>query len=145
MKQKQKLVREFDMPVNQEVLLMFALSENMKNQPAARHIIAQYVFGAAELLYSEQIFFDAPLISNKGSVNIYTIDSEESYEWYLTRLLDGELSFDINDIEYYMSRGNVNKKYSTIIMITDDKVITEDYEQMGVTHIVADMEQNRKQ
>lgn len=143
LKQKQKLVREFDMPVNQEVIVLFALSEKVKNQPQARHVLAQYVLGVVELLYSEQIFFDGVLINNKGITNKYTIDSEEAYEWYMLRMLDGELSFDINDVESYMLRADVSKKYSTIIMITDSEIVTEDYEQMGVTHIVADIEKNR--
>lgn len=138
LKQKQKLVREFDMPVNQEVLILFALSEKKKNQPEARHELAKSLLGVAELLYNEQIFYDGTLISNRGVSHKYTVDSEEAYEWYILRVLDGELSFSLSELEAYMARHQVEKKYSTIIMITDKDVISEDYEQMGVTHIVAD-------
>lgn len=137
LKQKQKLVREFDMPVNQEVLVLFGLSEEKKDRPEARHELARSVLGVAELLYQEQIFFDGTLIRNNLVSQKYTIDSEEAYEWYMLRFLDGELSFSLTELEAYMIRHQVEKKYSTIIMITDNDVVSEDYEQMGVTHIVA--------
>ena len=141
LKHKQKLVREYDMPVNQEVIVLFALSDELKDLPMARHILARYVLGAVELLYNEQIFFDGVLIGNNGVRRKYTIDSEEAYEWYVLRLLDGELSFAISELDDYIVRESVEKKYSTIIMITDDRIITEEYEHMGVTHIVANIEE----
>ncbi len=115
-----KMIRELDMPANQDTILFLAISPEELNNPAMRDRVARGMIGVSEELLQEQMNHDAVLFSEEGNVlGTYSIEGAETRDWCEHILLDGDISFDSKNILHYIHNHNVFGKYSSVIVISD--------------------------
>lgn len=118
-----KVVRELDMPANQDIILLFALSPVNQPDPAWRDRIARTVVGVIEELLQVQMNLDAVLFAeNETRLGTYSIEGNESKEWYEHILLDGDISFDPKCVDRYIQNHHILGRYSSVILVTDGEL-----------------------
>lgn len=118
-----KVVRELDMPANQDIILFFALSPANQSDPAWRDRVARAVIGVIEELLQVQMNLDAVLFAeNETRLGTYSIEGNESKEWYEHILLDGDISFDPKCVDRYIQNHHVLGRYSSVILVTDGEL-----------------------
>jgi hypothetical protein len=116
-----KVVKELDMPASQDVILLMALSHEQAAQERLRHLVAQTVLNISQELLQEQIFYDAVLIRDKGaSHSLYTIQEQKTRDWYEQLLLDGNMEWEQDYVEQYITYHHVLGKYARVILVTDE-------------------------
>nr|MBP3599330.1 DUF58 domain-containing protein [Eubacterium sp.] len=132
-----KVIRELDMPANQDTIVFLAISPEELDNPAMRDRVARAMLGVSEELLQEQINHDAVLFSEEGNVRgTYSIEGPETRDWCEHILLDGDISFDSKNMLHYIHNHNVLGKYSAVIVVADAKLeIGEEYP--NVIQIVA--------
>lgn len=115
-----KVVKELDMPANQDVILLMALSPDHVEKEEWRHRVAQTTLNLSELLLQEQIFYDAVLIRDGGAApSTYTIQEQKTRDWYEQLLLDGNIELGQEYAEQYIIGHQVLGKYASVILVTD--------------------------
>lgn len=116
-----KVVRELDMPTNQDIILFFALSQTAQDDPECRDLTAKTVMGVIAELLQEQMNLDAVLFSEQGvRLGVYSIEGTESSEWYEHILLDGDISFEYAPVDQYIHNHHVMGKYSVVVLVSDE-------------------------
>ena len=119
-KWKKKMVRELDMPSNQDTLLVFGIH----GEPTGDLIntMAEYVLSLSKNLLLEDIHHDAVLLDKDGRLlRLYSVDGEETFGSFEKRFLEGSLSLTAEDINAYMTRHESVWRYSTIIYVSDEQ------------------------
>lgn len=134
-KWKRKMVRELNMPSEQDTLLVFGLFGERTGENINR--LAEYVLSLSHSLLLEDIHHDALLLDKKGHlIRMYSIDGEESYGGFEKRLLNGGISILGEDVNAYIMRHESVKKYASLIYVADDKPEDiEDTESLIYMHI----------
>lgn len=116
-----KVVRELDMPTNQDIILFFALSQAVQDDPECRDKAVQTVMGVITELLQEQMNLDAVLFSEQGvRLGVYSIEGTDSSEWYEHILLDGDISFEYGCVDHYIHNHHVMSKYSVVVLVSDE-------------------------
>lgn len=119
-KMGRKVVRELDMPANQEVILFGVISEQNQENPEMRNRVARTMLGISSELLDAQMAHDAVLFSESGNVlGRYSIEGTQSRDWFEHVLLDGDINFEDRLVDQYMVRHNVAGKYASILIVTD--------------------------
>ncbi len=130
-KWKKKMVRELDMPSNQDTLLVFALQGETDGE--AVHRLVEYVLSVSQGLLQENIHHDALLLNSDGSlIRIYSIEGEESYGAFEKRILNGGIALAGEEVNSYLARHESVWRYSSILYISE----TEPPEFEGVDGIL---------
>lgn len=118
-----KMVRELDMPANQDTILFMAMNSEEAENPLTRHRVVSTGVAVSEELLCEQKTHDAVLFSEEGNtLGTYSIEGREAKDWWEHILLDGNVSFEQKNMEQYIQRHNVLSKYATVIVVTDEKM-----------------------
>lgn len=128
-----KVVRELDMPANQDVILLMALSPARAQEGEWRHRVAQTALNLSQLLLQEQIFYDAVLLRDGGNApGLYTIQEQKARDWYEQLLLDGDIEMGQEHAEQYIAYHQVLAKYASVILVTDPELAGwyEEYAQV---------------
>lgn len=130
-----KMVKELDMPANQEVLLVLALSEEAIEQEEMLHKLVQKAWNVSDYLLQEQVFFDTVLMLDGGATSKeYSIQEHKAKEWYQMQLLEGNHDFQQEYIDSYMYYHSVFDRYASVLMITDEKLGEWHQEEPQVLH-----------
>ncbi len=131
-KMGKKMIRELDMPANQDTILFLAISPDELDNPKMRDRVARAMLGVSEELLQEQINHDAVLFSEEGNVRgTYSIEGPETRDWCEHILLDGDISFDPKNMLHYIHNHNVLGKYSAVVVVADAQLdIGEEYPNM---------------
>lgn len=118
-----KVVRELDMPANQDIILFFALSQEHRQNPASRDGIVRAVISVIEELLQSQMNLDAVLFAeNETRLGTYSIEGNESKEWYEHILLDGDISFDPKCVDRYIQNHHILGRYASVIVVADKEL-----------------------
>ncbi len=119
-KMGRKVVRELDMPANQEIILFAVISAENQENGEVRNRVARTLLGISSELLAAQMGHDAVLFSESGNVlGRYSIEGAESRDWFEHILLDGDISFEESLVDQYILRHNVAGKYASILIVTD--------------------------
>lgn len=119
-KWKKKMVRELDMPSNQDTLLVFGLFGDTRGEDTNR--LAEYVLSLSRSLLDEDIHHDAVLLDKEGKlIRVYSIEGEESYGGFEKRFLNGGISVSGEDVNAYVMRHESIWRYSTMIYVSNEK------------------------
>lgn len=115
-----KVVRELDTPANQEIMLLFALSEENIDKPEYRDAIVQRISSISHELLESDKMFDGVIFEKEGMTHSrYSVEEIYTRELYERTILDGNISFMQSPVDDYMIHHNVLHKYSSVILITD--------------------------
>lgn len=119
-KWKKKMVRELDMPSNQDTLLVFGLFGDRNGENVNR--LAEYVLALSHSLLREDIHHDALLLDKEGRlIRVCCIDGEESYGSFEKRLLNGGISVSGEDVNSYVMQHESMWRYSSMIYVGDER------------------------
>lgn len=119
-KMNEKMVRELDTPVNQDIIVFIALSEKMREDPVLRDRLAETACGLSQGLLEDQKLHDALLFRySNGAVMKYNIEGKYQQDLYERSILEGDLSFSTEDVENYIKNHAVIHKYSFVMLVTD--------------------------
>lgn len=122
-KMGKKMIRELDMPANQDTILFLVISSEELENPWIRNNVASTGIRASTEFLMEQIHHDALLFSEEGNIlGKYSIEGQETKDWYEHILLDGNISFDQKYVDYYIQNNNVMGKYSSVVVVSDSKL-----------------------
>lgn len=125
-KHGKKLVRELDLPANQDIILFFVLGENLIDNPIDRNRLVGTVVSAIEDLLFQQMRLDAVLFDEKGNtLGSYSLEGNDSREWYEHILLDGDISFSEAVVYDYIKRHHIVSRYSVIVLVSDEETQIE--------------------
>ncbi len=130
-----KVVKELDMPSNQDILLVFALQEETTEESVCR--LVEYSLSFSKNLFMMDMHHDVILLDKGGNlIRMYTVESEDTYAWLEKRVLDGQLSLAKADMDAYLTRKDYPNRYATVFYIVDEKP-GEDLFGETVEYIVA--------
>lgn len=133
-----KVVRELDTPANQEIIVLFALSEENKKKPECRDLLVQVLSRITRELLENGKMFDAVIFEKEGLTHSeFNIEEIYTRDLYERTILDGNISFDAEIVADYMAHYNVLHKYSSVILITDEELADWYPECLNVWQIVA--------
>lgn len=136
-KMGKKMVRELDMPANQDTILFLVISEEEIENPEIRNSVASVGIGISTELLMEQIQHDAVLFSEDGNIlGKYSIEGQDTKDWYEHILLDGNISFEKKYVDYYIQNNNILGKYSSVVVVSDASLDMES-EYPNIIQVVA--------
>lgn len=119
-KWKKKMVRELDMPSNQDTLLVFGLFGEKDGENINK--LAEYVLSLSHALLQGDIHHDAVMLDKEGRlIRVYCIDGEESYGSFEKRLLNGGISLSGEDVNSYVMRHESVWRYSSLIYVSNER------------------------
>lgn len=133
-----KVVRELDMPSNQEVLLVFGLQEEAQGDNV--HDLVEYMLSLSQSLLEEDLHHDALLLNEQGGLRrMCSIEGGDSYDYFERQVLSGELGLDAEMVNQYMMEKDLERKYCYVVYVTDE--MPEQPLDDVIYFVVADMKE----
>lgn len=130
-----KVVKELDMPSNQDILLVFALQGDVTEEAICR--IVEYSLSFSKNLLMMDMHHDVILLDRNGNlIRMYTVESEDTYVWLEKRVLDGQLSLEKSDMDAYLTRKDYTNRYATVFYVLNERS-SDDVFGEAVEYIVA--------
>ncbi len=134
-----KVVRELDMPANQEVLLIMVLSSQNEMEPAVRNSLVTTAVNVSSWMLEQQMHHDVVLMAEDGALQgKYSVEGPDTKDWFETMLLSGDVNFMPEYVEEYLQANEVWKKYSTIVYVVDGDFETQNQENSNILYVCAE-------
>ena len=130
-----KVVKELDMPSNQDTLLIFALQGNVTD--AAIHRLVEYSMSFSRNLLKMDIHHDVVLLDSKGVlIRNYTVESEDTFSWLEKRVLEGQISLEKTDMDSFLTQKDYTNRYASVFYILEEP-ITDNVFGDSVEYVIA--------
>lgn len=115
-----KVVKELDMPSNQDTLVVFALQGEVTEESV--HQMIEYSVSFSRNLLKMEVHHDAILLDNNGAlIRNYAIESEDTLSWFEKRILDGQISLEKAAMDAYLTQKDYMSRYATVFYILEEE------------------------
>lgn len=116
-----KVVKELDMPSNQDTLLVFALQGKVTDELI--HKVVEYSMSFSRNLLKMDIHHDVVLLDGSGAlIRNYTVESEDTFSWLEKRVLDGQLSLEKADMDSFLIQKDYTNRYASVFYILEEAI-----------------------
>lgn len=117
-KMRQTMVRELDMPSDQDTLVVFGIDETESGRQI--HRVISCALNVSWNLLKQEVHHSFIVLSGDGSLQQnYDITSLESYRNMEERVLAGNISVSAEDTNAYIEQHHILNQYSHVFYITD--------------------------
>ena len=129
------MVRELDMPSDQDTLVVFGMQGKMDGNSIDR--LVKYGMKLCWNLLKQDTHHNVVLLDEYGYlIQNYNISSEEDYSFFETRVLEGGINFSSEYLDSYIETHNITGKYSQILYVTDEERAMGNIDE-GIEYILA--------
>ena len=115
---RKTMMRELDMPSDQDTLVVFALQQEQTGQ--AIHKLISYALNLSWNLLKQEVHHNMLVLSEDGQLlQSFNVASGEDYNYLEQRILEGSIALTAELLEAYMEQHQTARKYSQILYVTD--------------------------
>ncbi|MBQ9014831.1 MAG: DUF58 domain-containing protein [Firmicutes bacterium] len=115
---RKTMMRELDMPSDQDTLVVFALQQEPAGE--AIHKLVSYALNLSWNLLKQEVHHNVLVLSEDGQLlQSFNVASGEDYNYLEQRILEGGIALTAELLETYMEQQQTARKYSQILYVTD--------------------------
>ena len=118
-KMRKTMIRELDMPSDQETLVLFGLQESESDLQV--HRVVQLALNLSWNLLQQDTAHNLLLLDDTGLlIRNFDVSSEEEYRHVEQRVLTGGICLSAEELVHYLEQTYLTDQYSRVICVTDD-------------------------